>query len=61
MTEQTGVKCKVCQGEIMKEEKKAFNSMYGPPIDGPGHEKQWSVETDYYCGKCGVVYRFLPK
>ena len=45
----------------MKEEKKAFNSMYGPPIDGPGHEKQWSMETDYYCGKCGVVYRFLPK
>ncbi len=61
MIEPTGVKCKVCQGEIMKEEKETFSPMFGPPVDGPGSEKQWSLEIDYYCGKCGIVYHFLPK
>jgi hypothetical protein len=60
MIKPTGVECKVCQGEIMADEKEVFNSMFGPPIDGPGHEKQWSIKTEYYCGQCGIVYRFLP-
>ncbi len=41
-TEATGVRCKSCRkGIIVEETTKTFIPLFGPPIDGPGHEKQW--------------------
>lgn len=34
--------------------------MSGPLIIGPGSKGQFSDVTSFYCGDCGVVYKFLP-
>jgi hypothetical protein len=57
----TGVRCRVCEGEIIETVTQVFNQMYGPPIDGPGSKQQWSEKKEYHCGQCGIVYKFLPK
>lgn len=54
-------KCVVCQSVIVERRVEEFNPMFGPPVDGPGSEKQFHIASaGYHCSKCGLKYDFIP-
>lgn len=58
----TDGKCVYCQGRIVERRVEKYNSMSGPPIDGPGSIRQFRVvSAGYHCEKCGLKYAFIPK
>jgi len=58
----TNGKCRVCGDEILEEINENEFIGFGPPIDGPGGEKQWAnISKGFYCKGCGIQYRFVPK
>ena len=60
MKRKTGVSCKVCPGEIVEETIRVHIPKYAQQLKGPGKNSQWIVKTEYYCGDCGLTYKFLP-
>ncbi len=57
----TGKKCP-CGGKIVFDVAQVYDPTTGPLICGPGSIRQYQmVPSDYYCDKCGVMYRFIPK
>ena len=52
----TGKKCKVCNGELLKE----FRIVSHDNIIGPGHRSHVEL-CGYYCSQCGIKYKNLPE
>lgn len=52
-------KC-LCGGNVLEESKRVCSVPPGMRIIGPGGKKQYYTKTEYYCEKCGIMYKFPP-
>lgn len=51
-----GWMCSGCGHDIVCKKGKIFDPSFGPPVYGPGGERQYLTVETYSCSYCGALY-----